>query len=458
TPSPTPTPTPTPSPTPTPPPAVLRTLYVATTGNDAGPGTLSAPWRTIGKAASSALPGDLIYIRAGTYEPFSLRRSGSVTNPIILAGYPGDAARPIIDGRNVIPFVVDVGFVHDVQLRRLEVTGGYAERQNGGGVLVNNSTRVVVRESVLHDNSAYGIRSYQSTYVTIQANDIYGNGQGVDVRYAGEGTAVLDNLVHDQDRMMVNTVGGNDDTGAQGIGFVKSTGAALAQGNRLWNNRAASYDYGLDGGAFEIYAASNVTIADNTVWDSHNVLETGTDGIMDCTNNVFARNVAWDGNDATRTVGLVLRCAKDMLVTQNTFIELDHWIYDINTNSTSFSGKIDGLRIINNLNVMDEGKIYGLGRGIPLDTMVIDYNLDHNPGRVIASVDGYGNAMTTAQLTAWTGKQAHGVNSAPAFYDAAARDYTLMPGSAGIDRGAIVPVWSDGYRGSAPDIGRYEMQ
>ncbi len=419
---------------------------------------MSQPWRTIQRAANGALAGDLIYIRSGTYEAFSLRRSGTTANPVIFAGYPGDSQRPIIDGRNVVAYVVDLSFVHDVQLRGLQVTGGYAERQNGGGVLVNNSTRVLVNDNVLHDNSAYGIRSYQSTYVTIQANDVYGNAKGVDVRYAGEGTMVLDNLVHDQDRMMVNTVGGNDDTGAQGIGFNKTTGPTLARGNRLWNNRAASYDYGFDGGAFEIYAASNVTITDNVMWDSHNVLETGTDGVIDCADNVFARNVAWDGNDSTRTVGLVLRCAKNMLVTHNTFVELDYWIYDINTNSTSYSGKVDGLRIINNLNVMGEGKIYALGRDLPLDTMVIDYNLDHNPGHLVATVDGHGNATTTAQLTAWTGKQANGVNAAPLFYDAAGRDYSLIPGSAGIDRGTVVPAWSDGYRGSAPEIGRYEMQ
>ena len=363
---------------------------------------------------------------------------------------------PILDGANAATWVVNVSNVHDVTLQRLEVTGGYAERHNGGGILINNSTRVQVTDSTLHDNSAYGVRSYQSTYVTIQGNEVYGNAKGVDIRYQGEGTMVLDNRVHDQDRMMVNTVGGNDDTGAQGIGFNKTTGATLARGNFLWNNRAPSYDYGMDGGAFEIYAASNVTITGNAMWDSHNVLETGTDGVLACSNNVFARNLAWDGNDSTRTVGLVLRCAKDMLVVHNTFVELDYWIYDVNTNSTSYSGKVDGLRIVNNVNVMKEGKIYALGAGIPLSTMTIDYNLDYNPGRIIAVIDGYGTATTTAQMTSLSGKQTNGVNAPPQFRDAAACDYALMSTSPAVDGASVLASWNDDYRGGAPDIGRHE--
>jgi len=267
---------------------------------------------------------------------------------------------------------------------------------------------------------------------------------------------VLDNLVHDQDRMMTNTVGGGDDTGAQGIGFVRSTGAVLAQGNRLWKNRAQSYDYGHDGGAFEIYSASNVTMTDNVMWDNDGIFESGTDSGVECANNVFARNIAYDDNPNTLNPGMILRCARNMLVANNTFMNLDYWVYDINTNSTSYSGKIDGLRIINNVVSMNNGKIYGLGAGIPLSTMTIDYNLDYNPGRYVASVSGYGNATTTAQLTSWTGKQASGVNAAPSFVNGAALDFRLTAASAAIDKGTSLPDWTSGYTGNAPDMGRYE--
>jgi len=152
----------------------------------------------------------------------------------------------------------------------------------------------------------------------------------------------------------------------------------------------------------------------------------------------------------------VLRCAKDMLVAHNTFLNLDYWTYDINTNSTTFSGQIDGLRIINNVVSMAAGKVYGLGAGIPLSTMTIDYNLDYSPNGLVATVSGFGNAITTSQLRSWTGQQAHGVNAAPGFVDTGALDMRLTPGSAAVDSGTVLPTWSTGYRGVAPDMGRHE--
>ena len=58
-PSPTPTPTvpPTPTPTPAPTPNTGNSFYVATNGNDSNPGTFSAPWRTLQKAADAVPRG-----------------------------------------------------------------------------------------------------------------------------------------------------------------------------------------------------------------------------------------------------------------------------------------------------------------------------------------------------------------------------------------------------------------
>ncbi|MGA4578907.1 DUF1565 domain-containing protein [Limisphaera sp. VF-2] len=41
--------------------------HVATTGDDANPGTEQAPWRTIQRAATLAQPGDLVLVQEGTY-------------------------------------------------------------------------------------------------------------------------------------------------------------------------------------------------------------------------------------------------------------------------------------------------------------------------------------------------------------------------------------------------------
>ena len=43
------------------------TYYVATNGNDSNAGTITQPWRTWQKGFISVKPGDILYIRGGTY-------------------------------------------------------------------------------------------------------------------------------------------------------------------------------------------------------------------------------------------------------------------------------------------------------------------------------------------------------------------------------------------------------
>ena len=43
--------------------------YVATTGNDSNPGTITQPWATWQKGFNSISAGDILYIRGGTYSP-----------------------------------------------------------------------------------------------------------------------------------------------------------------------------------------------------------------------------------------------------------------------------------------------------------------------------------------------------------------------------------------------------
>jgi len=82
------------SPPPPPPPPVVggcpsSAFYVSTSGNDGNPGTVTAPWRTIQKAASSLQPGQTACLRDGVYEEpgISFRTQGATAaNPIVLMG------------------------------------------------------------------------------------------------------------------------------------------------------------------------------------------------------------------------------------------------------------------------------------------------------------------------------------------------------------------------------------
>jgi hypothetical protein len=79
------------------------TLYVAPNGNDANDGrTPDRPLRTITRATQIVQPGDVVYLRGGTY-PIQTRfdRSGTATQPIIWTSYPGEWA--ILDGSDQTP-------------------------------------------------------------------------------------------------------------------------------------------------------------------------------------------------------------------------------------------------------------------------------------------------------------------------------------------------------------------
>jgi hypothetical protein len=80
----------------------LRTLYVATTGNDANDGLSPAnALRTIQHAANLAQAGDLVLIAPGRYhEAIDVPRSGTAAQPIV---FRGDGSGVILDGSNVLP-------------------------------------------------------------------------------------------------------------------------------------------------------------------------------------------------------------------------------------------------------------------------------------------------------------------------------------------------------------------
>ncbi len=72
--------------------------YVAPTGDDAAAGTKAAPFATIKKAAELAQPGQLVYLRGGTYlatTKIGLTRAGTAATPIRIRAYPGE--RPVLD-------------------------------------------------------------------------------------------------------------------------------------------------------------------------------------------------------------------------------------------------------------------------------------------------------------------------------------------------------------------------
>jgi hypothetical protein len=85
-----------------------RTMYVSTTGNDSNSGTESSPYLNIQKAVDEAVPGDVIYLRGGTYmltKRVKIEKAGTADKRICMWAYPGE--KVVIDGTNEVATTVN---------------------------------------------------------------------------------------------------------------------------------------------------------------------------------------------------------------------------------------------------------------------------------------------------------------------------------------------------------------
>ena len=421
-------------------------------GADTSDGSAEHPWRTLQHAANTVPVGGTVWLRSGSYVGFTMTRSGNPGMPIVFAGWPGDA-RPVVDGAFGARIdVVKFSAVHDVRIQGLTIRGAAGGSFSGSGLRVENgSARVEIRDDLITENQGFGVIADTSTEVLVVDNEISHNAAGVYLSHAGAGTIVRDNRIHHTDRMLRNTIiPTNDDAGGDAIVLHKTTGATLITGNLVWGNRALSYDYGWDGGAYSIYGASNTTIIGNVAWDNENVMETGTDSGLPCDNNRFLRNVSTGFPTAGRSLGMFLRCATNMLIAHNTFQGL-LFGFSLGSDSPTYSGKTDGMRIVNNIVDLGSGKPYGVVTDLPA-TVVINYNLVHGTS-VVATWPG-GSTTSLAMFTAMTGYEQQGRWGDPAFVSA--EDLHLTADSPAVDLGMVLPGVNDGWTGAGPDAGAYE--
>ena len=78
-----------------------RDWYVSPNGLDTNDGSIGSPFQTLARGMQSVVAGDTLWLRAGMYrETLTATRSGTVTQPITIAAYPGEAVQ--INGCDVV--------------------------------------------------------------------------------------------------------------------------------------------------------------------------------------------------------------------------------------------------------------------------------------------------------------------------------------------------------------------
>jgi hypothetical protein len=204
-----------------------NSLYVSTTGSDNNAGTASAPFLTVQKAASLIKPGQVIYIRGGTYANTQIKianLSGTATQPVTIRDYPGESV--VLDGANVAGkavFELDNSKYVNVE----DITA-----QNAGtfGFLAYLGQNINFFDNVTNntgDNGMVASGSYitfngntVSNAVESNANDADGSGgwsQGLSSLLEYDGTrssyiSFINNTVHDTWGECIGGFGANDVT------------------------------------------------------------------------------------------------------------------------------------------------------------------------------------------------------------------------------------------------------
>ena len=262
------------------------TFYVATTGNDANPGTEAAPFRTLTKGVKGLKPGDTLYVKSGTYaESLNKNIPGgtSWSNPVTVAAYPGHtvtlrptsgayvasfaaATRTYIELRGLNLDAVNVshgvgvasgsttGASHHIRIRDCEIKNaklhgalvqpgsGYNEfinvnvHDNGTtdfhhGLYIKSSNNLV-EQSLVYRNAGWGVHVYWSEVLKVSVNN----------------NIIRNNKIYQNARL-----------GQRGAGIILSSGSGnMAYNNLVWGN---------NGGIQVKYSSvSNTKVYNNTVY------------------------------------------------------------------------------------------------------------------------------------------------------------------------------------------------
>jgi hypothetical protein len=267
----------------------FRTYYVSRSGSDAGPGTISKPWRTIQRALRTLERGQRVLVRSGTYpELLTMSRRGTAVAPLGLQAYPGE--RPVISGR-------------------LKITGAHfrvsglvfvGSRLNARSALVyiSGGDNITVSHNEVRNGSMSGIylgdEEDPADNVSVISNYIHGNGttnnrdHGIYFDHGSNG--VIAN----------NLIAGNL---ARGIQLYEDANDVIVTHNTVVRNLTGIVIGGSDSSA----ADANVIVNNIFAYNSRYGISTNWDGPIG-RDNVARRNIAFGNGtrDVSTDAGLTL--------------------------------------------------------------------------------------------------------------------------------------------------------
>jgi len=418
-----------------------NTYYVDrnhSSANDGNPGTLNSPWLTIQHAAETAVAGDTVYIRTGTYnETVYIDNNGNATaGDIVFSAYPGEI--PVIDGTGVTDS--QNGIV--VARSYIKLIGLDVRNWNDNGIWIETASNIELANCVVHD-VMYGIGVADGTHdfvfnqVEVHHYDLY----GFDVSTSG-GADCYNGTFND----CISHTGRDP---AQNV-----DGFALGHGTQhdFVLNRCVTYNV-FDG--FDI-SAGNTRLNRCLAYDCWNgCYKLWQDNVVliNCigyNSGVSVVELDWDGSPGTTTL---INCTFFNGQTFTIWVENAGDALHM-TNCILAGGDNIGLAF----EQRDASNYQG------------DYNLFHNDDAVRAIVVGYEDEFTLDQVEAsdwntYSGQDAHSVvtnNTGELFVNTSTPDLHLTGTSVALDQGTGTVAPAEDYDGNPRpvgqgyDIGAYE--
>jgi parallel beta-helix repeat protein len=450
-------------------------VFVASTGDDRGPGTMTQPWRTLQHAANLAVAGQTVNVRSGTYhEVLTISHSGSSTKgPIIFQSFPGEHA--ILDGtgqklqNGEQRGLIAIHGSSNLTISNLELRNYRSNSVNSdpAGISIDGSGQSIkLLKNHIHDieTTAKGSSCTSGSGSTADAFGI--------VVYGDESTLPITNLVIDGNEVddlrtgcsealtingnvanfsvTRNQVHDNDNIGIDIIGFEgvapnpksDQPRQGLVAGNHVFNISVESNpgypagDFSADG--IYVDGGNNITVERNIIDHSDIGIEVASEARDHTSSQVILRNnLVFHNKSAGMSVG---GYASDVGGSDHVTI-VNNTLYENDTHQTG-SGEFQ-VQQHATTTVFSNNIVEGGPQGLLVNSFVrtvapkLDYNLYDVASAKIEPSWIYGGATSTtlASYRASSKQEVHSQFAPPGFINASGNDFSLGSASVALNRG-----------------------
>jgi len=479
-------------------------FYVATTGSDSNPGTQSAPWRTVQRAADTARAGSIVNVRGGIYEELvNINASGNASDGFItLRSYPGetavlDATRFTPTGRQAVLTIHNQSYVRiegfeirnfRTAIHRLSPLGISVMGSGSHIELLKNNVHHIEqtfdgRDAPGHGDNGFGIAVYGTdakmpiTDLIIDGNEVHhlktGSSESLVVNGNVTNFRITHNVVHDNNNIGIDVIGFERtapdpavDQARDGVVSGNLVYNIHSRGNPAYQNEENSDGIYVDGG-------TRILIEQNVIHDDDFGIELASEHKDRATSYITARNnLIYHCHTAGVSIG---GYAPERGHTDHSTV-VNNTLYDNDTSGTG-SGEFQmqwnmaGNIFANNIVYAGPRCLISTNKS-QLDksqpSVTIDHNLYYCASRAQASTWAGSSATVTGfdKYVESSGNDRHSRFLDPHFVDASAHNFHLRSDSPAIDAGKKdgVPVGEldlDGaprVRSGKVDIGCYQRQ